>query len=1239
MPINFNPIYIPRRHDPQSGQQEPTGVTGPAALPVEFAKGIPSFFMRMGEAALGTAEAIVPGDYITPWIENVQSARERAFPMPEDAWGWVGRTAGEALPFLAASAASYGATNSLAGPFLTAFTIEGGTAYNNAKASGASEWQAKGEGALVGTINGSLEMLEIPAILRFAKSGKGSAKALVTAIKHKALKEAGGEVAKITGSILKSAIVEGIQESMQEGASIAVPALISGRFPKNPDGSVNWTAIINQIGMSGLGGAIAGGFFTGAGSLASGLSQSTMPTQAEIKRYRKFIENSDLKETDKIRTLRMWDDEWGKVTPAEEDSQLYIPKEQENVYRGKDTGKVYHEPFNVKEGESRITKMETVPVGQEDAATSETGVFYHGSPKTGLTKILPSMGDYGKGVYFTVEEKKAIEYSKGRKNLAAFVLGDTKIEPKPGTVYKIQPNLKNPLIIESEKQYAGIEAAAEKAGFDIGQAHPERGMADYAKSSGHDGIINTISGEGIAFTEKAVPITEPETRTRIVSIETGEELEQAPDLHRQRGESEEDYAARITAAAKIGKETLAYDDIFTKLNEQIDSVIAKLPEEKQAMSTEKGKRFQEYDNIRSQMSDNEVARAFFARAAMKGELKWDIQPFEEVFTPEQTNLIFKKINDTQLTATEHLQVVDAMSKLFFKGKIPTLNEANSLGMVLPRETINKLIDMRKRLGEKNYNLAIEALNIPRALLASYDLSAPLRQGLLMLFRNPGIWFRGVGHQLRAFLNPEYAEFMDMQIRTHPLFKQLQKSGLVLTNVGGLVSGEEMFRSDLAAKIPGVGTGIKASERAYVTFLNYVRAMNFYNVSEQWQGQGHSEEDYKQLAAYLNHATGRGDVKSLRKIMPALSVIMFAPRLTIGRVQVFSDLITKPAVRRMIAGDLLKFSSTAIGLLVLASLRKGIDVEWNPKSPDFAKVKIGNTRLDFLGGYQQIIRYTAQVITGEGKSTATGRLEPTERAATLWRFMQSKLSPSAMLAVDAVRGETFLGEQLYASPEVISREIYQRLVPMFIQDVVDVAKDRGLDKTAIGASLLALHGIGAQTYPVSPAGEGARLRDKYAMEYSGRRWDELGPDIQGMIKEYHPDIELMQAKARLERENTGFLQRMVKEQDAVSRRIHNSLPKNIQNEMDRLYVKIPGLSRRVGMDWYLNTERYKAYADGVSELLNKMLPQIMLNSSWNTLPDEARSMVLNDMVGEIKAIVRNKLMVQATLNDLQQAKPG
>jgi len=492
-----------------------------------------------------------------------------------------------------------------------------------------------------------------------------------------------------------------------------------------------------------------------------------------------------------------------------------------------------------------------------------------------------------------------------------------------------------------------------------------------------------------------------------------------------------------------------------------------------------------------------------------------------------------------------------------QAKLPEPNQIKQLEKVFGPRLTDSLMKLRGETRKVSHKV-VEALNLPRAILASFDVSAGGRQGLLLLPIAPKQWAKAIGQGYKAWTSPEYADYVDIQIKSDPHYKK--------------------FRP-----------GIKASERAYTTTLNSLRFYTFKKYTQKWQGSGRTAEDYEKLAKFINHATGRGDITGLEEYAPFLNAAFFAPRLQMGRIQSITDLfkgikedLKKGEIsptRKIIAADLVSFFGGGIGILALLSKMEGVSVEDDPRSSDFGKIRFGNTRIDFWGGYSQIARLVSQLATAETKGTDTGRVMKADRSNIIWRFIQTKLSPAAGLSVDLVRGETFLGKQLEATPEVISEQAYERFTPLFIQDVLDALRYQGLTSAAI-VSPLAVHGIGAMTYPIRPSSEAARIKDSLSREVFGKSWDEISDIGQKYLRESNPEIELVERKSRIERENFDLVARRLEEQRKVMNNIINKMPSSIRKDIDNFDVYISGLSRYVANGYYLNDKRYKEYQNKV-----------------------------------------------------------
>jgi hypothetical protein len=567
-------------------------------------------------------------------------------------------------------------------------------------------------------------------------------------------------------------------------------------------------------------------------------------------------------------------------------------------------------------------------------------------------------------------------------------------------------------------------------------------------------------------------------------------------------------------------------------------------------------------------------------------------------------------------------------------QLPTPSEAKALGKFFGPE-LAQAIAKKRPFSTKLYYKTLDTLNLPRALLASFDLSAAGRQGIMLLPLAPKRWAESLGKGAKAALNERYADYYMNEIETHPQYLLLKKSGIQLTDWKGvgqsLDTAEERFQSGLAEKIPGVAM----SERAYVTTLNILRAKTFYDIAEQWEGTGKTSKDYEALAKFINHATGRGTFKGkkIKPFLPILNATFFSPRLLVSRFQVAADLFSKSGhVRKMVAADLAKFVSTGLGVLYLLSLNDDVEVEHDPRSSDFGKIKIGNTRIDFWAGYSQIARYVAQLMTKKRKALVSGRMSQVERKETIWRFIQSKLNPAIALPVDIIKGETFLGDKMTLDNADVMEQAFQRLTPLFIQDVVDAVRYQGLESVSYTAPS-AFFGLSAQTYPETSSQQLYRLRNHYSQKVLGKKWDDIGAAGQKVLRAGRPQIVEQEQRVKYERENYDFVGRMIEEQKAEGAKIQKNLPKDIRKALDDLNFEVSGMSRYIGNNWYLNEKRYKQYTDTTEKVLKKVLPKIIRSETWGQMPNALKREVLDELISMTKQTVRQEIINSANRDDL------
>lgn len=424
------------------------------------------------------------------------------------------------------------------------------------------------------------------------------------------------------------------------------------------------------------------------------------------------------------------------------------------------------------------------------------------------------------------------------------------------------------------------------------------------------------------------------------------------------------------------------------------------------------------------------------------------------------------------------------------GQLPTKSEIALLTKMWGKE-MGETVLTKRSLGRKAWENFVAATNFPRSVLSSYDLSAPLRQGIVLATGHPKEFVNSFYWMSKAFVSEGAAEAVETQIKNGRNYKEFSDAGLFLAGRGGkeavdITLREEAFMSKWAHIIPG----IKQSERAYVTFLNKLRYDTMENVvqgwrrgggTETWRSRGlagkipgvkahesfGSEQDIRELALFLNRATGRGGLGPLEGSAPILNAVFFSPRLQAGRLAMPLSLVSKSrAVRQQTARDLALFIGTGIGILSLVKMSGQADVETDPRSTDFGRIKFKDSgqRLDFWGGYQPIVRFASQLIAGR-KSLNTGDLKTLtwdERGEATWRFIRSKFGPPAAATHDILSGESIIGEEVSLHGASGVKQLKERLVPLFVQDMWEAIEEEGLMggyralPAFFGASVMTFH---------------------------------------------------------------------------------------------------------------------------------------------------------------------------------------
>ena len=585
---------------------------------------------------------------------------------------------------------------------------------------------------------------------------------------------------------------------------------------------------------------------------------------------------------------------------------------------------------------------------------------------------------------------------------------------------------------------------------------------------------------------------------RTFLLDNAEDIKAIADIHGERPTLEQlamgvlDISNLIggpaTVMIKTPKEVLLKGpEAVVKLKELMESAIRLRGAAEADKSAELSRRVAEAVQIQEAAP---TSRAGFAesQSALAGDLPkpgglFELEEagsIEDVLTTADVGELFNYIEQMPRQYFTRLNTANALETLL-SGKVPTQGQIGLLEDAFGEGFVEPILKLRSG-GEKVTAAVMEVINAPRTLAASYDLSSPFRQGFILGAGHPEEFAKSFWQMMKAASSDKALKAITETRRADPAFsKFVDEWGLYYADTGPsarLADVQEEFIGRMVQKLPVIGKGVEISERAYVTFLNELRYRLMKDAFNEASlvGKPLTEVEGRALAAFFNHATGRGTISNerLNSLMPVVSSVFFSPRLQLSRVQAPVDLLRAPTsrVRKEIARNLVSSVALAVSVLYLVDHRWGdqpeVEVETDARSPDFGRIRIDESRLDVSAGYQPIMRYAWQAITEERKkagSTAEARfpdageelISDVEWQEVVGRFIRSKLAPVPSLVMDIMQGENIVGEPVdVTTPSGVVEQLHETFFPLFFQDVIEAAQEQGLWP---GAALGALGGVG------------------------------------------------------------------------------------------------------------------------------------------------------------------------------------
>ena len=440
-----------------------------------------------------------------------------------------------------------------------------------------------------------------------------------------------------------------------------------------------------------------------------------------------------------------------------------------------------------------------------------------------------------------------------------------------------------------------------------------------------------------------------------------------------------------------------------------------------------------------------------------------IMRMDKILNPENEKSFLRELASKKLGVDITIEEARKITEL--SNKIKSLeNFTDKAGRIKYGRAKLDLIDYIDSLNPKRANVVENVLGLPQAAMSSFDLSAPLNQGWGVISRKE--WWDNLAPMIKAFSRESAFRDIQADIITRPNYKLAKRAGLRLSDLSeNLFEREEIFMTTLLDKIPGMA----ASQRAYIGFLNKLRMDLFDDLIKKAKLAGEDvslgSKAAEDIATIVNAFTG-----GYGRTDPLLNAFLFSPRRIRSAVKILNSYTyinpkTSKTARKAAIRNLLGSLAMTGSVIALAGLHGAVETEEDPRSSDFGKIKVGDTRLDISGGIASYVILLSRILSGEIKSSNTGAIKKLGNNYTSTsdfdltaNFIRNKLSPLASLIIDVLTGENAVGEKKTPTQSVIDR-----FKPMFLKDAYEVLTEDPEAKILIP---FALFGGGLSTYSIS-----------------------------------------------------------------------------------------------------------------------------------------------------------------------------
>lgn len=370
--------------------------------------------------------------------------------------------------------------------------------------------------------------------------------------------------------------------------------------------------------------------------------------------------------------------------------------------------------------------------------------------------------------------------------------------------------------------------------------------------------------------------------------------------------------------------------------------------------------------------------------------------------------------------------------------------------------------------------------IAKGLKASFDNSFGGRQGFKAIFTNPKEWAADFAHSFEYLAKQVVRKASDNTVLDAvkaDIFSRRNARNGVYRNMKldiGLDT-EEAYPTSIPERIPGIGRLYKASEVAYNGMAIRLRADIADKVIAAAENSSVDLTDKLQiesLGRLVNSLTGRGSLGSLEKVGKTVNTLFFSPK----SLKASFDFLTLHAGDEMsaysrvqAAKNLLKVTAGIATIMAVANALRPGSAELDPRSADFGKIRIGDTRFDISGGMLSLVTLAARLLTSSSKSSTSGTVSTLNSGKfgaqtgldVAVSFATNKASPLASLLITHLKGQNFDGTK-----PTLASDAANLLMPLPITNVQELMSNPNAANPLLAEMLDAI-GFVTNTYSAKP----------------------------------------------------------------------------------------------------------------------------------------------------------------------------